>query len=120
MASQGRGQASRTILSARVHEEDRKLVRRMLAGDQRAFDAFYSAYAERLASFAARRSNLGADGIEDIVQITLIKAIRHLGNFRGEAALFTWLCEICRHELLSAMRVIARQPVQKRDRKSVV
>ncbi len=82
----------------------------MLAGEQRAFDAFFSAYAERLAAFASRRSNLPAAGVEDIVQNSLIKAIRHLGSFRGEAALFTWLCEICRNELASLHRKAARQP----------
>jgi RNA polymerase sigma-70 factor (ECF subfamily) len=82
----------------------------MLAGEQRAFDAFFSAYAERLAAFASRRSNLPTAGVEDIVQNSLIKAIRHLSSFRGEAALFTWLCEICRNELANVHRKAARQP----------
>lgn len=93
-----------------MYEEDQKLVGRMLAGDQRAFDAFFCAYADRLAAFAARRSNLTADGIEDLVQNSLIKAIRNLATFRGEAALFTWLCEICRHELANVLRHGARKP----------
>jgi RNA polymerase sigma-70 factor (ECF subfamily) len=93
-----------------MYEEDRKLVGRMLAGDQRAFDAFFCAYADRLAAFAARRSNLTADGIEDLVQNSLIKAIRNIATFRGEAALFTWLCEICRHELANVLRHGARKP----------
>jgi RNA polymerase sigma-70 factor (ECF subfamily) len=93
-----------------VYNEDRKLVARMLAGDTRAFDAFFDAYARRLAAFAARRSTLPAATIEDTVQNTLIKAIRNLASFRGEAALFTWLCEICRNELANLQRKVARQP----------
>ena len=93
-----------------MYEEDRTLVRRMLAGEQRAFDAFFDAYAPRLAAFAARRSPFAAAVIEDIVQTTLIKAIRNLTSYRGEAALFTWLCEICRHELVNLHRKAARRP----------
>ena len=76
----------------------------MLAGDDRAFQAFFDANALRLAAFAARRSGLAPDTIEDIVQNTLIKGLRSLAGFRGEAALFTWLCEICRHELVNLQR----------------
>ena len=90
--------------------EDRKLVARMLAGDRRAFDAFFASYAMRIAAFAARRTSLPAATIEDLVQTTLIKAIRNLGSFRGEAALFTWVCEICRNELINVQRKAARQP----------
>jgi RNA polymerase sigma-70 factor (ECF subfamily) len=93
-----------------VYKEDRQLVARMLAGDERAFDAFFEAYAKRLASFAARRTTLPAATIEDTVQTTLIKALRNLASFRGEAALFTWLCQICRNELVSLQRKSARQP----------
>lgn len=83
----------------------------MLAGDQRAFDAFFSASAQRLAAFAARRSGLDGATLEDVVQNSLIKAVRHLASFRGESALFTWLCEICRHELADTIRKSARRPV---------
>ena len=93
-----------------MHEEDRDLVARMLAGDERAFDAFFNANVERLAAFAARRSRLPAPVIDDIVQTTLIKAMRSLGRFRGASALFTWLCEICRHEIVNVHRKSARQP----------
>ncbi len=93
-----------------MYEEDGHLVARMRAGDQRAFAAFFDAYARRLAAFAARRCALDAAVIEDIVQDSLIKAVRSLASFRGEAALFTWLCEICRHELADLHRKTARRP----------
>jgi len=82
----------------------------MLAGDARAFDAFFASYARRLAAFAARRTSFPAASIEDLVQTTLIKAVRNLDRFRGEAALFTWLCEICRNEVISMQRKAARRP----------
>ena len=94
-----------------MNEDDRRLVARMRAGEQSAFDAFFAAYAQRLAAFVGRRSRLDPAGVEDMVQNSLIKAIRHLEGFRGEAALYTWLCEICRRELASLHRKEARQPV---------
>lgn len=83
----------------------------MRAGEQSAFDAFFTAYAPRIAAFVARRSSLDPAGVEDMVQASLIKAIRNLESFRGEASLFTWLCTICRHELASLGRKMVRRPV---------
>lgn len=83
----------------------------MRAGEQSAFDAFFEAYARRVAAFVSRRSSLDPAGIEDMVQASLIKAIRNLDHYRGEASLFTWLCAICRHELGSLHRKLGRQPI---------
>jgi RNA polymerase sigma-70 factor (ECF subfamily) len=93
-----------------VYEADRALIMRMRAGDQRAFDEFFNASAPRLLAFLARRSGMDSASIEDIVQNSLIKAIRNLDKYRGEAALFTWLTEICRHELADVSRKSARRP----------
>jgi RNA polymerase sigma-70 factor (ECF subfamily) len=82
----------------------------MLRGEQRAFDDFFDTYASRLAAFAARRSSLAAADLEDVVQVTMINAIRGLSTFRGGSALFTWLCQICRNHLVDARRKSARQP----------
>lgn len=90
---------------------ERELVGRMCAGDQRAFDAFFNAYATRLAGFAARRCALDAAGLEDVVQQTMINAVKNLGSFRGDSTLFTWLCQICRNLLADVRRKQARQPV---------
>ena len=93
-----------------MYESDRALVARMGAGDQRAFDEFFHSSAPRLAAFATRRSGLDAASVEDVVQNTLVKAVRNLASYRGEAALFTWLTEICRHELADVYRKAARRP----------
>jgi RNA polymerase sigma-70 factor (ECF subfamily) len=93
-----------------VYEADRVLVSRMRAGEQRAFDEFFNASASRLAAFVSRRSGLDPASVEDIVQNTLIKAVCNLASYRGEAALFTWVTEICRHELADARRKAARRP----------
>ena len=77
---------------------DRELVRRMLGGDEAAFDEFFADYFPRLFRFAVLRVR-DEDAAEDIVQNSLIAAVRHLGSWRGEASLFTWLCTICRREI---------------------
>lgn len=94
-----------------MYEADRALVTRMRAGDQRAFHEFFDASASRLFAFAARRTSLDSASLEDIVQGSLIKAVRNLAGYRGEAALFTWLSEICRHEIADVHRKAARRPV---------
>ena len=90
--------------------DEQELINRMRRGEQRAFDAFFDAFAARLGAFAARRSALDAAALEDIVQMTMINAIRSLETFRGGSTLFTWLCQICRNQLADARRKAARQP----------
>src|SRR5688500_17381622 len=75
-----------------------ELVRRMLGGDESAFDEFFGDYFPRLFRFAVLRLR-DPDAAEDIVQTSLINAVRHLSSWRGEATLFTWLCTICRREI---------------------
>lgn len=94
-----------------MYEADRQLVERMRAGEQSAFDEFFAICASRLTAFAARRSGLDFSSLEDIVQNTLIKAMRNLESYRGDAALLTWVTEICRHELADLHRKTARRPV---------
>ena len=79
--------------------EDRRLVRRILDGDRQAFDEFYEGYLPKLYRFALRRVNGGEADAEDVVQRTFMKALRGLSGYRGDAALFTWLCTICRREI---------------------
>jgi RNA polymerase sigma-70 factor (ECF subfamily) len=90
--------------------DEQDLVDRMRRGDQRAFDQFFDAYAARLGAFAARRSSLDTSALEDVVQVTMINAMRGLVNFRGGSTLFTWLCQICRNHLADVRRKTGRQP----------
>lgn len=82
-----------------MHPEDRQLVRLLLKGDEVAFREFFSDYFPRLFRFILRRLPGDEEGARDIVQAALTRAIRKLHLYRGEASLFTWLCQIARHEL---------------------
>jgi len=87
---------------------DPQLIRRMLAGDERAFEAFFNGYFPRLYRFALPRLNGDVDATREIVQVTLGKAIRKLESFRGESGLFTWICQICRNEIVDYIRAERR------------
>jgi RNA polymerase sigma-70 factor (ECF subfamily) len=92
--------------------EERQLVERLLAGDERAFSTFFNDYFPRIYRFALPRVNRDADLAKDVVQGTLIKAVRGLKGFRGDSALFTWLCQICRREIVDQLRKQRRRSEQ--------
>ncbi|MCZ6830850.1 MAG: sigma-70 family RNA polymerase sigma factor [Gammaproteobacteria bacterium] len=77
---------------------DRRLVKQILAGDERALNCFINEYFPRLYRYARHRLNNDAD-VEDVVQAVLSQAARRLETWRGEATLLTWLVQICRHEI---------------------
>lgn len=83
-------------------------MRRVLAGDEQAFEAFFNAYFARLYRFALPRLNGDVEATQEVVLSTLTKAMRKLSNFRGESGLFTWICQICRHEVVDRIRAERR------------
>lgn len=78
--------------------EDRRLAKRLLTGEERAFNEFFHNYFGRLYRFTVTRLS-DEDAARDIVQQTLCRALRKIDTYRGEAAMFTWLCQICRSQL---------------------
>ncbi|HEU0225557.1 MAG TPA: RNA polymerase sigma factor [Steroidobacteraceae bacterium] len=88
--------------------KDRELIRRMLAGDERAYESFFDAYFPRVYRFALPRLNGDVEATRDVVQATLAKAMRKMADFRGESGLFTWVCQICRREVVDHIRARRR------------
>ena len=82
-----------------IYIDDKRLVKQLLANDERAFDRFFSENFARLYRFALTRLPNDPEGTREVVQIALTKAIRKLHTYRGESALFTWLCAITRNEM---------------------
>ena len=82
-----------------MYPEDRQLVRLLLKGDEAAFSEFFGNYFPRLFRFTLRRLGSDEEAARDIVQAALARGVRKLHLYRGEASLFTWLCQIARHEL---------------------
>ncbi len=78
---------------------DLALVRRLLSRDEAAFDEFFDRYFPRLYRFALPRLGGNEDAAEEIVQRVMIRSLDRLQSYRGEAALLTWLCTLCRREI---------------------
>lgn len=87
---------------------DPVLIRRMLAGDEQAFRMFFDSYFPRIYRFALPRLGGSTESAREVVQSTLSKAMRNLEKYRGDAALFSWLCQICRHEIVDYLRAHKR------------
>jgi RNA polymerase sigma-70 factor (ECF subfamily) len=87
------------VAQTTLNLDDWRLVKRLLAHEREAFNEFFDGYFPRLYRFAHARLNDDPESVKEIVHVTLTKAIRNLGRYRGEAALFTWLCSICRNAI---------------------
>lgn len=82
-----------------IYMNDKNLVNRLLAGNERAFDQFFNENFSRLYRFALARLSGEEEIAMEVVQQALSRALKKIHSYRGEAALFTWLCMICRNEI---------------------
>jgi RNA polymerase sigma-70 factor, ECF subfamily len=83
--------------------DDAELVRRALTRDDTAFRTIMERYNRRLYRIA--RGILRNDSeAEDVVQEAYVKAFTHLGGFRGDSSLATWLARITLNEALGRLR----------------
>ena len=86
-----------------AHLSDERLVARVRAGDDRAFEALYDRHHRPLLAFC--RHLLGsADEAEDALQHTFIAAHRALRSDERPVMLRAWLFTIARNRCLSALR----------------
>lgn len=83
---------------------DRAVARRILGGDQAAFQDLFDRFFPRLYRFALARLGGDAETAREVVQQTFCNAIEHLDRYRGEAALYTWFCQICRNVVADHFR----------------
>ncbi len=73
--------------------DDRELVERSLAGDERAMQIMFEQHSQKIYAMALRLTGSTADA-EGVVQETFIRAFKYLHTFRGGSMLSTWLCRI--------------------------
>jgi RNA polymerase sigma-70 factor (ECF subfamily) len=83
---------------------DRAVARRILGGDEAAFRELFDRFFPRLYRFALAHLNGDAEIARDVVQQTFCNAIERLDSYRGEAALYTWFCQICRNAIADHYR----------------
>jgi len=83
------------------------IVRRAASRDPAAFRQIMQTHNRRLYRLA--RSVVRSDGeAEDVVQEAYLQAFAHLGEFRGESSLSTWLSRIVLNEALGRLRKAKR------------
>jgi len=82
---------------------DLALARRLHTGDEAAFEEFFTGYFPRVYRFALTRLGGNEDAAEEITQCVLIRALNRIRTYKGEAALLTWLCTLCRREIADWM-----------------
>jgi RNA polymerase sigma-70 factor (ECF subfamily) len=99
---------------------DVELIERWMAGDGRAATMLVARHSQALARFAA--SSGEREGIEELVQDTLVRAFASLDSFRKESSLRTWLFTIERRLMLDRRRSERRNretvPIEESDRVS--
>jgi RNA polymerase sigma-70 factor (ECF subfamily) len=86
---------------------DQELIGRVLAGDPSAERALYDAHVDRVFRLVYRMAG-DLDRAQDYTQETFIRAFSRLGEFRGEAALSTWLGSIAISITLNGLRKVKR------------
>ena len=72
---------------------DKKVVNRAQIGDMEACDELIRHYQERIYSTIYHMISNHEDA-SDLAQITFIKAIQKINNFKGQSSFFTWLYRI--------------------------
>src|SRR5436309_13175498 len=75
------------------------LLKKAAAGNPSAVRALLDGYGDALYGFLYARGGGHASVAEDLLQETLIEAVRSASTFRGESSLKTWLCAIARRRL---------------------
>jgi len=86
---------------------DKELVGRVLGGDPRAERELYDAHVDRVFRLVYRMAG-DLERAKDYTQETFIRAFSRLGEFRGEAALSTWLGSIAISIALNGLRKVRR------------
>ncbi len=80
-----------------------ELIERVLAGDAAAERELYDAHVDRVYRLAYRMT--GEDDLaQDCTQETFLRAFERLEEFRGDAALGTWLHTVATSVILNALR----------------
>jgi RNA polymerase sigma-70 factor (ECF subfamily) len=92
-----------------ANDDERRLVRRLLAGEEAAFDRLFGDLFPRLYRFSLARLH-DEEAAAEVAQTALCKLVDHLPDFRGEAPMFTWLCAICRNDIADRLRRRRRAP----------
>ncbi len=74
-------------------EPESRLIERLVAHDERAFNELVRLYERRVLTLVVRMLGNPAEG-EDVAQEVFVQVFKAIGSFRGEAKLSTWIYRI--------------------------
>ena len=83
--------------------DDQQLIAQVLAADPRAERVFYDRHVDRVYRLAYRLTG-DATMAQECTQETFVRAFGRLAQYRGDAALSTWLCAICVSIAMNGLR----------------
>src|SRR5260221_7618008 len=90
-------------------QRDDELLARLKAGDEQALHDLTDAYGSKVYQLAFRHLRNRQDA-EEVTQDVLFKVYRKVGEFRGDAALSSWIYRITFNAAMSRLRSIRFQP----------
>ncbi len=92
-------------------DEERRLIARIAAGDERALDILYARYRPRLRGYLWRLLHGDEGLIEEALQDIFVAVWQTASRFRGEARVATWVFQIAHNIALAARRRGVRRPI---------
>jgi len=97
--------------------EQTSLLVRLQAGDEQALAELAEAYRTKIYQLAFRYLRSREDA-EEVTQDVLFKVYRKVGEFRGDAALSSWIYRITFNAAMSRLRTVKYQRAQAQDRQA--
>jgi RNA polymerase sigma factor (sigma-70 family) len=97
--------------------EQTSLLERLQAGDEQALAELAEAYRTKIYQLAFRYLRSREDA-EEVTQDVLFKVYRKVGEFRGDAALSSWIYRITFNAAMSRLRTVKYQRAQAQDRQA--
>ena len=94
-----------------MNVKERQLIERITRGERAAFEEFLDSYGPRVQRLARRYAGCEAD-TEDLMQEIFLDLYKSLSNFRGEAALSTWVYRVALNHCLRHQKKTTRHTAQ--------
>ena len=91
-------------------QEETQLIHQAQTGDSHAFDRLYKTHQPRIYNTVLSRAH--PNDVDDLVQITFMRAFENIKHFRGTSAFATWLTRIALNVCNSQWRTRSQQQLR--------
>ncbi len=93
---------------------DSQLCARIRRGDERAFTELVRTHQDRVFDLLWRMTG-DAQEAEDLAQEVFVSVHKHLGTFRGESRLSTWIFRVAKNQCLNRLKYLGRRGADGRN-----